>query len=148
MEYIKTAIKDISKNCSDESSKAERIAAIKRLGGMIQELAHLSGCHQIWDLHDLIKRQERQHRKGGYGRYSESVETAAAYFMVRTLAHAADTVGRSGKEITRRLSGVLADYLMAFSIYAAHRDTFRAVGLTRARLEGFASLVDYAQDIA
>ena len=151
METLKNSIIKAARTTED-ASKADRIAAVREVANLIREAANCRGMRQLWDIEEIVTKQERRHRKGrssySGSRYSESVPVAVDYFLIRTLAHAADTVGRSGKDIARRLGGARQDYLVAFSLYAAHKGTFKSMGLTRARLEHLACLVDYVRDIA
>ena len=134
-------------------SKRQRIKTVREMADRLRYVCETKGIHRLGELDDVIRKQERHHRKPPPGmtplRYAESVPVAVDYFLVRCFADAfkvlrsAETAG----DLRRNLSGVRTDYLLALAIVAAYEDEI-ASSIHVGDLIAARDLVDYSTDIA
>ena len=67
------------------SPRKHRIAAVRDMARQLRYFFDSQGSYRIFELEDLIKRQERRHRSGYPGGYAESVAVTVDYFLVRCI---------------------------------------------------------------
>jgi len=115
------------------------------------------------ELEDLIKRQERRHRRSYPGGYAESVAVTVDYFIVKCFADAFEVFEKNDGSVPANALTVRADYLLAIALvaeYSLHNPLVRALWMTNERrrnieefihlgeLKHAATLLDYSADIA
>lgn len=130
-------------------NKKQRIKIVRDIAQRIRWECGAQSVYRFRDLEDIIRKQERQHRKGhGPGGYSETVAVAVDYFIVRCFANAfrvaRDT--ETARDVLDNL-GVRLDYLIAIAIVADHEDMIARVVSVDDLLES-ADILDYSDDIA
>jgi len=132
-------------------SRTKRIKTVRQMADRLREVCETRGIHRLRELDDVIKRQERDHRKGfgGHRRYAASVPVAVDYFLVRCFANAFEVL-RSAETVEglrRGFSGARTDYLLALAIVAAYEDEI-ASSIHVDDLMAARDLVDYSADLA
>jgi hypothetical protein len=119
------------------------------MANRLREVCETRGIHRLRELDDVIKRQERDHRKWCNGRhFTSSVPVAADYFLVRCFADAFKVL-RSAEtaDDLRRHMCVRTDYLLALAIVAGFEEAI-ASRIDVGELMAARDLVDYSTDIA
>ena len=131
-------------------SRTKRIKTVRQMADRLREVCETKGIHRLRELDDVIKRQERDHRKGfgGHRRYAASVPVAADYFLVRCFANAFEVLrsAETADDLRRRLC-VRTDYLLALAIVADYEEAI-ASSIHVDDLMAARDLVDYSADLA
>jgi hypothetical protein len=134
-------------------SKRQRIKTVREMADRLRYVCMTKGIHRLGELEDVIRKQERQHRKPPPGMtprpYAESVPVAVDYFLVRCFADAFKVL-RSAETVEglrRDFGGARTDYLLALAIVAAYEDEI-ASSVHVGDLIAARDLVDYFTDIA
>ena len=145
------------------SPRKHRIAAVRYMARQLRYFFDSQGSHRFDELEDLIKRQERRHRKGYHGGYAESVAVAADYFIVKCFADAFEVFEENDGSAPASALTVRTDYLLALALVAEwslHNPRVRVLWMKdeyRRNLEEVihlgelkhaATLLDYSADIA
>jgi hypothetical protein len=131
-------------------SKTKRIKAVRDMAHKLRNVATVNSIYRFHEMEDLIKKQERQHRRGGFSSrgYSQSVPVAADYFIVRTFAHAFRDIRKcQTKEDLLTCLMVRTDYLLALAIVAQYGERFTSCIHIGELIEA-SEMLDYSEDIA
>jgi len=145
------------------SPRKHRIAAVREMARRLRDFFGSEGSSRFHELEDLIKRNERHHRKGYPGGYAESVAVTVDYFLVRCIWSAFEAFQEYDGDLPANALTVRTDYLLAIALvaeFSLHNPLVRALWMTEARrrnieesidlgeLEHAANLIDYCDDIA
>ena len=135
---------------TNKLSKTKRIKTVRDMAQKLRDVATINSIYRFHEMEDIIKKQERQHRRGGFGSrsYSQSVPVAADYFIVRTFAHAFQDIREcQTKEDLLTCLMVRTDYLLALAIVAQYGDRFSSC-INIGELIEASEMLDYSEDIA
>lgn len=144
------------------SSRAARILYVRQMAAKLRYFFDSQGSHRFGEFEDLIKKQERRHRKGYPGGYAESVAVAADYFIVKCFAEAFEVFEENDGSVPASALGVRTDYLLALAMVAEwslHNPLLRVLSsmddrrtieqsIDLGELKLAATLLDYSADIA
>ena len=144
------------------SSRAARILYVSQMAAKLRYFFDSQGSQLFGEFEDLIKKQERRHRKGYPGGYAESVAVAADYFIVKCFAEAFEVFEKNDGSVPASALGdhgqgqqvVRADaewslhnpLLRALSSMDDRRTIEQSIDLSELKLA--ATLLDYSADIA
>ena len=135
---------------TNQLSKTKRIKTVRDMAHKLRDIATVNSIYRFHEMEDIIKKQERQHRRGGFGSrsYSQSVPVAVDYFIVRTFAHAFQDIREcQTKEELLTCIQVRTDYLLALAIVAQYGDRFSSCIHIGELIEA-SEMLDYSEDIA
>ena len=144
------------------SPRKHRIAAVRDMARQLRYFFDSQGSYRIFELEDLIKRQERRHRSGYPGGYAESVAVTVDYFLVRCIWDAFKVFEENDGSVPVQTLSVRTDYLLALALVAEwslHNPLLRALSsmddrrnieqsIDLGELKHAATLLDYSADIA
>jgi len=130
-------------------SRTKRIKTVREMANRLREVCQTKGVHRLRELDDVLKRQERDHRKFCDGRrFAASVPVAVDYFLVRCFADAFKVLrsAETADDLRRHLC-VRTDYLLALAIVADYEGEI-ASSIHVDDLMAARDLVDYSADLA
>lgn len=145
------------------SPRKHRIAAVRDMARQLRRFFDSQGSHRFTELEDLIKRQERHHRRGYPGGYAESVAVTVDYFLVRCIWDAFKVFQENDGAVPVQTLSVRTDYLLALALVAEwslHNPLVRVLWMkdeyrrnieeviNLGELKHAATLLDYSADIA
>ena len=144
------------------SPRKHRIAAVRDMARQLRSFFDSNESYRIFELEDIIKRQERRHRSGYPGGYAESVAVTVDYFLVQCIWDAFRVFEENDGAVPVQTLSVRTDYLLALALVAEwslYNPLLRALSsmddrrnieqsIDLGELKHAATLLDYSADIA